>query len=131
MGDGKKEATTPNDLANMTVATEVAKDALNKFLLDSQPATYNSTIQQTAKGMNVDTTSNRGPGSHMEIHKRPEDTGYNNGWIDQTYRAGFDIYQRDPRQRRQTCAHVGASKRRTDKHSKRLGLEWYGYSSQF
>lgn len=96
MGDGKKEVTTPNDLANIIIATDVAKDALNKFLQDSQPATYNSTIQQTAKGMNVDTTSNRGPGSRMEIHTRPEETGYNNGLINETYRTGFDIYKETP-----------------------------------
>lgn len=128
MGDGKKEATTPNDLANMTVATEVAKDALSKFLLDSQPATYNSTIQQTARGMNVETTSNRGPGSLMEIHRRPEETGFNNGWIDETYRTGFDIYKETPGRDGKPVRTSGRAN--AELTSSLRDLDWYGTNTR-
>lgn len=91
--DDKKVA---NDVTAMAVTTDVATGALSKFLQDSRPSTYNTTITQRPDGMVADTTSNNGTSNRMEIRTRSEDTGRSVGLFTDTQKVGLDIYKESP-----------------------------------
>lgn len=111
-------------LTSQAVTQEVANDALKKFLQDSMPTTYNSTISQTAKGLNVDTASSRGAGSHMEIHEKKDDPSFGLGFISASGTSSFDVFK-------ETLGANGKPVRTSEHFEATLGRNlfesgWYG-----